>query len=146
MCAPSAEILLDLGYETSGKNFFKKTFSSWEKLPCSALWESQCDFFFSDTETYALHTYMETITQNRLLQNRLLPFPASGDLPNLGIESVSLESPALAGRFFTTSATWKAPSYWKVKTWNRKTVMIKWLLYLRWHWKSRVELSKVIIV
>ena len=29
-----------------------------------------------------------------------------GDLPNPGIESVSLASLALAGRFFTTSATW----------------------------------------
>ena len=31
-----------------------------------------------------------------------------GDLPNPGIEPLSLMSPALAGRFFITSATWKA--------------------------------------
>ena len=31
-----------------------------------------------------------------------LPFPAPGDLPNPGIEPVSLVSPALAGRFFIT--------------------------------------------
>ena len=37
-----------------------------------------------------------------------LPFPPPGDLPNPGIELVSLTSPALAGRFFTTSATWQA--------------------------------------
>ena len=37
-----------------------------------------------------------------------LPFPLPGDLPNLGIEPVSLTSPALAGEFFTTSATWEA--------------------------------------
>ena len=30
-----------------------------------------------------------------------LPFPIPGDLPNPGIESMSLMSPALAGRFFT---------------------------------------------
>ena len=37
-----------------------------------------------------------------------LPFPAPGDLPNQGIKLLSLTSPwlALAGRFFTTSATW----------------------------------------
>ena len=29
-----------------------------------------------------------------------LPFPFPGDLPNPGIELVSLGSPALAGRFF----------------------------------------------
>ena len=38
-----------------------------------------------------------------------LPCPPSGDLPNLGIEPASLMSPALSGRFFTTSATWEAP-------------------------------------
>ena len=32
-------------------------------------------------------------------------FPSSGDLPNPGIELKSLRSPALAGGFFTTSAT-----------------------------------------
>ena len=34
-----------------------------------------------------------------------LPFPSPGDLPDLGIKPKSLASPALAGRFFTTSAT-----------------------------------------
>ena len=37
-----------------------------------------------------------------------LPFSPPGDLPNPGIEPVSLMSPALAGRFFTTRATWEA--------------------------------------
>ena len=31
-----------------------------------------------------------------------LPFPSPGDLPDPGIESVSLASPALADEFFTT--------------------------------------------
>ena len=38
-----------------------------------------------------------------------LPFPPPGDLPNPGVEPMSLMSPALAGRFFTTSATGEAP-------------------------------------
>ena len=37
-----------------------------------------------------------------------LPFPTMGDLPDPGIKPVSLMSPALAGGFFTTSATWEA--------------------------------------
>ena len=37
-----------------------------------------------------------------------LPCPSLGDLPDPGIEPASLTSPALAGRFFTTSATWEA--------------------------------------
>ena len=37
-----------------------------------------------------------------------LPCPPPGDLPDPGIEFTSLSSPALAGRFFTTSTTWEA--------------------------------------
>ena len=42
--------------------------------------------------------------------------PSSGDLPDPGIEPTSLTSPALAGRLFTTGATWDAPkpSYTKI--------------------------------
>ena len=32
--------------------------------------------------------------------------PSPGNLPNPGIEPISLMSPALAGGFFTTRATW----------------------------------------
>ena len=35
-----------------------------------------------------------------------LPFPSPGDFPNPGIEPLSAVSSALAGRFFTTGATW----------------------------------------
>ena len=37
-----------------------------------------------------------------------LPCPPPGDLPDPGIELMSLMSPALAGGFFTTNATWEA--------------------------------------
>ena len=33
--------------------------------------------------------------------------PPPGDLPDPGMEPVSLISPALAGRFLTTNATWE---------------------------------------
>ena len=36
-----------------------------------------------------------------------LPISSVGDFPHLGIKPMSLSSPALAGRFFTTSATWE---------------------------------------
>ena len=36
-----------------------------------------------------------------------LPCPPPGDLPHPGTEPTSLMSPALSGRFFTTSATWE---------------------------------------
>ena len=37
-----------------------------------------------------------------------LPLPSPGDLPDPGIKATSLASPALAGEFFATSATWEA--------------------------------------
>ena len=40
-----------------------------------------------------------------------LPCPPPGALPDPGIELASLMSPALAGAFFTTSATWKAQDH-----------------------------------
>ena len=36
-----------------------------------------------------------------------LPFPTPEDLPDLGMEPMSLMSPVLAGRFFITRATWE---------------------------------------
>ena len=36
------------------------------------------------------------------------PYLPPGDLPDPGIEPTSFMSPTLAGRFFTTSATWEA--------------------------------------
>ena len=38
-----------------------------------------------------------------------LPCPSPWYLPDPGVKSTSLASPSLAGRFFTTGATWKAP-------------------------------------
>ena len=37
-----------------------------------------------------------------------LSFPPPGDLPHPGIKHVSLMSPALAGRFLTSSTIWEA--------------------------------------
>ena len=58
-----------------------------------------------------------------ILQAGLLPglaMPSSRGLPILGFEPASLMSPALAGGFFTVSATWEvqpeieiAPLQWK---------------------------------
>jgi len=42
-----------------------------------------------------------------------LPFPSPGDLPDPGIEPVSLTSPTLAGRFFTLVSPQK-PNYWGI--------------------------------
>ena len=53
-----------------------------------------------------LGSSVHEIFQARILE--WVAFPLPGDLPDPGIEPVSLMSPALAGGFFTTSATWEA--------------------------------------
>ena len=47
-----------------------------------------------------------------------LPRPSPGDLPDPGIEPVSLKLPALADMFFTTSTTWEVlPA---LETWKKE--------------------------
>ena len=43
-----------------------------------------------------------------------LLFPSPGDLPDPGIKPTSLTSPAMAGGFFTTTATWEALPFYKI--------------------------------
>ena len=56
-----------------------------------------------------------------ILQARILEWaataPPPGDLPDPGIKPTSLISPALVGRFFTTSATWEARQ--RAHTWTQ---------------------------
>ena len=66
--------------------------------PSAALWTPACQ----------AHLSMEFFRQPTPV---FWPFPALGDLPNPGIEPVSLHLPALADGFFTTSATWEDFSY-----------------------------------
>ena len=61
-----------------------------------------------------------------------VPFPSLGNLPNPGVEPISLESPASASGFSTTSATWEAlniPSgdvyYWNISSeWSFKVFLL----------------------
>ena len=47
-----------------------------------------------------------------------LPCPSPGDLPDSGVEPKPLESPALAGGFFTTSTIWEGRSD-KIQEWHK---------------------------
>ena len=62
----------------------------WEPMDCSPLGSS-----------------VHEILQPRIQSG--LPFPLPGDLPDPGIESASLTSPALASELFITSAIWEIP-------------------------------------
>ena len=72
---------------------------------CTVVFDS-----FVTLETVAHQTPL-SIEFSRQEYRRELPFPPPGDLPNPGIKPTSLESPALAGGFFTTSATWEVTCY-----------------------------------
>ena len=54
-----------------------------------------------------------------------LPFPSPEDLPDPGIKPTSLMSPALAGGFFPTSATWE--TLWNHKKRKWKSLSCLWL-------------------
>ena len=47
-----------------------------------------------------------------------LPCPPPRDLPDSGIKPTSLSSPALAGEFFTTSATWE----WRCPVFSERVI------------------------
>ena len=53
-----------------------------------------------------------------------LPCSPPRDLPNLRIKPESLMSPALTGRFFTTSATWDAQTIQKIIVKRKKYIYI----------------------
>ena len=72
-------------------------------------------------QSYLIFAFPRTVAHQvflsmGILQASILEWVAisfSGDLPDPGIEPESLRSPALAGSFFTTSATWEVTSHYK---------------------------------
>ena len=64
---------------------------------------------FAAPRTTALQAPLSTGFPRQEYWSRL-PCSPPGDLPDPGIKPLSLTSPALAGGFFTTSATWEALS------------------------------------
>ena len=81
--------------------------------PCSRTWVCELSHF----SRVRLFAALWTVAQQAPLSMEFsrqeywsgLPLPPAGDLPNPGIKPRSPMSPALTGRFFTTSATWEAP-------------------------------------
>ena len=80
-----------------------------------------CDCYRQDVHAKLLQSYLTPCdpmdcsplgsSVHEILQGRILEWvacPPPGNLPNPGIEPMSLASPALAGGFFTTNTTWEA--------------------------------------
>ena len=74
---------------------------------CYVLSHFSCVWLFATPWT-VIHQIPLSMEYSRQKNWSGLPFPSPGDFPNPGIESSSLTSPALAGGFFTTSASWEA--------------------------------------
>ena len=78
-----------------------------------------CVYVLSRSSHIQLFLTLWTVAHQALLSMRFsrqeywsgLSCPPSGDIPNPGMEPVSLTSPALADGFLTTSTTWEALSY-----------------------------------
>ena len=68
-----------------------------------------------------------------------LPCPPPGGLPDPGIESSSLMSPALARGFFTTSATWEA----QLHTLSRSKTVASKPLHTLLHYSSACGISSI---
>ena len=99
------------GIGETKRSQIRKFFRLWDVFKCNGLpgrevcW-CACSVV-SDSVTHTGSTVHGTF-QARILE-RVAIF-SSWDLPDPGIKPGYLASPALAGRFFTTSATWEA---WK---------------------------------
>ena len=75
------------------------------KLCCAVLSHFSRVQLFATLWTVALQAPLSKRFSKQEHWSRL-PCPPPGDLPDPGIEPVSLMSPAMAGMFFTTRATW----------------------------------------
>ena len=98
-----------------------------------------------------------------------LPFPTPGDLPDTGIESLPFKSPALAGKFFTTSAAWEAhmplkeinlwvwnwaqggrgqlqwDGDWKGTVWVKSLTLHSWAVILvMWFTSSKLQFESIV--
>ena len=54
------------------------------------------------------HNSPDVAPRPSCIERWCMAFPPPGNLPDPGAEPMSLGSPALAGTFFTTGATWEA--------------------------------------
>ena len=72
-----------------------------ENLPCGHVWVLSCIWLFETLQTVAHQAFLFMEFSRQEYWSGLL-FPFLRDLHNPGIEPASPESPALAGRLFTT--------------------------------------------
>ena len=70
-----------------------------------------------------------------------LPSLPPGNLPDPGIEPLSLTSPALAGGFFITSTTWEIREYVIFYEKEELRLQIELKFLISWHWNEEITLD-----
>ena len=97
-----------ISYSQHRENLFTHTLTAYLPLLVCVHAKSLhlCPTLCDSMDHNLLGSSVHEILQARILE--WVAFPLPGDLPDPGIEPVSLLSPTLAGGFFTTSATWEA--------------------------------------
>ena len=110
---------------------------------CAQLLQS-CPTFHNSMDCSPPGSSVHGIFQARILEQIAMPSPP-GDLPHPGIEHTFLMSPALAGRFFTTSDSWEAlyiyiymlfpivcffPSLWSYRAEKKKKKITAFIRYV----------------
>ena len=79
-------------------------------VPMHAKLLQLCPILCNPVDNSPLGFSVYGILQARVYWSRL-PFPSLGDFPDPRIELTSVVSPALAGGFFTTRATWEVLNF-----------------------------------
>ena len=102
------------------RTYFWGSFKWWNELIQCLIHgkHSMCVLVTQSCPTLQPHGNPPGSSVHGILQARILEWvlcPPSGDLPDPGIEPMSLMSPSLAGGFLTTSATWEAFICWEGK-------------------------------
>ena len=89
---------------TGGLFIFIENGANTSSSAAAAMWLQSCPILCDPIDHSPPGSSVHGILQARMLE--WLPFPPPGDLPNPGIELMSLTPPALADGFFTI---WEAP-------------------------------------
>jgi len=84
--------------------------SSYSSCPVRAKSLQSCPTLCNPMDCSLTGSSVHWILSARILERAAMP-SLQGIFPTQGKNPVSLMSPALAGGFFTTSATWKAPTW-----------------------------------
>ena len=90
----------------AGWDDFSRDLIAWMNNTCVCSVAKSCPTLCGLMDSSLPGSSVHGIFHTRILDG--WPFPSPGNLPDPGIKPMSLASLILAGRFFTTSATWEA--------------------------------------